>query len=99
MATYRELLDQIDELMKQAEDQRRKEIASVIAEIRQKMQEYELTMEDLGFTSSTRRTRRRNNPHKYRNPASGETWSGVGKQPKWFKEALAAGKTKEDLLS
>ncbi|KMK85845.1 MULTISPECIES: H-NS histone family protein [Pectobacterium] len=26
------------------------------------------------------------------------TWSGRGKQPNWFKEALAAGKTQEQLL-
>lgn len=26
------------------------------------------------------------------------TWSGVGKRPNWFKDALATGKTAEDLL-
>lgn len=29
---------------------------------------------------------------------AGRTWSGVGKRPNWFKDALAAGKTAEDLL-
>lgn len=29
---------------------------------------------------------------------AGRTWSGVGKRPNWFKEALAAGKQPEDLL-
>ena len=29
---------------------------------------------------------------------TGKTWSGVGKRPNWFKEALEAGKTAEDLL-
>ncbi|MDR7336270.1 MAG: H-NS histone family protein [Roseateles sp.] len=29
---------------------------------------------------------------------TGRTWSGVGKRPNWFKDALAAGKTAEDLL-
>lgn len=28
----------------------------------------------------------------------GRTWGGVGKRPDWFKAALAAGKTPEDLL-
>ena len=27
------------------------------------------------------------------------TWSGIGKRPNWFKDALAAGKTPEDLLA
>ena len=29
---------------------------------------------------------------------AGRTWSGVGKRPNWFKEALAAGKQAEELL-
>ena len=29
---------------------------------------------------------------------AGRTWSGVGKRPNWFKEAIAAGKQAEDLL-
>ncbi|MDT8998373.1 ParB/RepB/Spo0J family partition protein [Paucibacter sp. APW11] len=33
---------------------------------------------------------------KYRNPATGETWSGRGLQPRWLKAALAAGKTLAD---
>ena len=35
---------------------------------------------------------------KYRNPANPAlTWSGRGKRPAWVNEALAAGKTLEDL--
>ena len=30
-------------------------------------------------------------PYKYRNPATGDTWSGRGLQPKWLKVALAGG--------
>ena len=29
----------------------------------------------------------------------GHTWGGIGKRPDWFKAALAAGKTPEDLLA
>lgn len=29
----------------------------------------------------------------------GNTWGGIGKRPDWFKAALAAGKTPEDLLA
>jgi DNA-binding protein H-NS len=35
---------------------------------------------------------------KFHNPANpDQTWSGRGKRPNWFKEALASGKSKEDL--
>ncbi len=36
-------------------------------------------------------------PAKYQDEA-GHQWSGVGKRPNWFKDALAAGKTAEELL-
>ncbi|MCY4745676.1 H-NS histone family protein [Pelomonas sp. UHG3] len=36
-------------------------------------------------------------PAKFRDEA-GNTWSGIGKRPEWFKAALAAGKTADDLL-
>ena len=36
---------------------------------------------------------------KYRNPANPEqTWSGRGKRPHWFSDALKAGKKEKDLL-
>ncbi len=35
---------------------------------------------------------------KYANPANpADTWSGRGRKPRWYVEALAAGKTPEDL--
>lgn len=35
---------------------------------------------------------------KYRNPSTGETWTGRGKRPRWFATALAAGKKEKDFL-
>lgn len=37
-------------------------------------------------------------PPKYRNPANPtQTWSGRGKRPHWFNDALKAGKKEKDL--
>lgn len=37
-------------------------------------------------------------PPKYRNPVDSEqTWSGRGKRPRWFNDALKAGKKEKDL--
>lgn len=36
-------------------------------------------------------------PAKYQDDA-GHQWSGVGKRPNWFKDAIAAGKTADELL-
>lgn len=35
---------------------------------------------------------------KYADPTSGKTWSGQGRQPKWFADYLAQGGKEEDLL-
>ena len=44
-------------------------------------------------------TKGRSVPPKYRNPADpAQTWAGRGVQPRWFREALAAGKSADDLL-
>lgn len=37
-------------------------------------------------------------PPKYRNPADGSTWTGRGRQPVWFRDAIAAGKKADDFL-
>ena len=42
-------------------------------------------------------TKKPPSPPKYSNGA-GKTWSGHGKRPGWFVEAIAAGKKPEDLL-
>lgn len=35
---------------------------------------------------------------KYANPAdASQTWTGKGRQPEWFKAAMAAGKNRDDL--
>lgn len=35
---------------------------------------------------------------KYKNPFTGETWTGRGKTPKWMVELIEQGKSKEDFL-
>jgi hypothetical protein len=37
-------------------------------------------------------------PVKYRNPATGETWSGRGQQPKWVTAAIDGGQSLADFL-
>ncbi len=56
-----------------------------------------LTFEDV-FGGPSRKVRAKVKP-KYRNPADkNATWSGRGKRPRWFADALAAGKKEKDLL-
>ena len=99
MTTYKELQRQIEKLQKEAEQARKTELSNAIAEIHAKMKEYGISPEDLGFGGSAGLKRkaakgvRRPVAPKYRNNATGETWSGRGKPPKWM-----AGRDKAQFL-
>lgn len=55
--------------------------------------------EVLGRAATTRGKARGKVKPKYRDPADpGQTWTGRGKRPNWFRAALAAGKKEKDLL-
>lgn len=85
MASYKELLQQQQALAVQIEEARKHELADAIARVRAEVAEYGLTAEDI---FSTRRGGQRaagaKVAPKYRNPATGQTWTGRGKPPKWI---------------
>ncbi|WP_225721342.1 H-NS histone family protein [Candidatus Vallotiella sp. (ex Adelges kitamiensis)] len=89
MSSYQDLLVQREKLEKQIEEAKAKELVRIIEDIKQKMADYGLTLTDLGFgrgkPAKTNRPRLGVAP-KYRDPASGSTWSGRGKPPKWIAE-------------
>lgn len=106
MPTYIELMAQIEALQRQAEEVRQAEIAGVIAEIKQKIRDYDLTAADLGFSKAvtaknepvSRSDRRAAVRPKYQDPASGKTWTGRGVMPKWMKAAVDAGRNRDEFL-
>ncbi len=103
MATLQQLLDQKAELERQIEATRRNERADAIAKVKALMSEQGLTLADIsGKTSQPRgntgggRVSGSKVAAKYRNEATGESWSGRGLQPKWLKAALASGRKIEE---
>lgn len=94
-----QLLAQIAELQRQADELRRNERAEVVNNIRQAIAQYGLTAADLGLSGAGKRGRKSaaGAPVKYRD--GHHTWTGRGRRPQWFVEALAAGKTAQDLLA
>ena len=53
MATYSELMAQAQALMNQAEQARKNELATTIADIKAKMKQYGITVADLGGAASS----------------------------------------------
>lgn len=100
MSTYSELVSQAQALMAQAEQVRRQEFASVVTEIRAKMREFGITVEDLGSAATARKggTGKVKAPAKYKGP-NGELWSGgPGRKPEWVKAVLATGQSLDQFL-
>jgi DNA-binding protein H-NS len=94
MATYKQLTAQLEKLHKEVAAAREKEIAEAIIDIKNKIVEYNLTPEELGFSGKRGRPAKKTPlPAKYRNPKTGETWSGRGRAPAWL-----AGRNKERFL-
>lgn len=97
MSTLKELLSQIESLQSQVSQVRQHEVAEAIAKIRIIIDEYQLTANDIfpssrGSKSSGKKAGGKV-AAKYRDPLSGNTWSGRGLAPKWL-----AGKNKDDYL-
>lgn len=65
--------------------------------VQEAAEEYGFSLEDLFELKSNRKGKAKVAP-KYINPESpAETWTGRGRRPQWFQDALQAGKTPEDL--
>lgn len=85
MATYRQLTEQLAKVQAQMAAAREKEMAAVIAQIKEQIAEYGITAEELGFSSKrTLKSKPVGLPPKYRNPDTGQTWSGRGRTPSWL---------------
>lgn len=92
-ATLSDLLAQKAALERQIMEAQREERAAAIAQVRQLMSQYGLSLADLGARSTAPRTHGASKvPPKYRDPVTGSTWSGRGLQPKWLKAALTEGR-------
>lgn len=105
-STYAELQKHIAELQLKAEALKAQEVSDVIGRIREAIQVYGITAEDL-FGSPRRRAKqtlvgiapsaKASRAAKYKDPATGKTWNGVGKRPGWIVSATEAGADPQSL--
>jgi DNA-binding protein H-NS len=96
MPSLTDLLAQKAALEKQIAQTQRDEREKAIAQVKALMAEYGLTAADLAQRAGKKARTGAKVAAKYRNKASGETWSGRGLQPRWLKAALATGKKLSD---
>lgn len=90
MSNLKELLAQRAALDEQISQTKERERSEAVAKVKSLMSEYGLTVADLSMRTP-KPVKVSKVAAKYRNQATGETWSGRGLQPKWLKAAVAAG--------
>lgn len=105
MSNYVELKERIAQLErerqrleKEAEQLLKDEKLEVIAEIRNRMNAYGISIDELQnakVKTAPKRKVRGILPPKFED-GQGNTWSGKGPKPQWILNALACGKTVED---
>jgi DNA-binding protein H-NS len=111
VATYRELQEQAQKLLEQAEQQKQAEIKEALDSIAKAMKDFDISVDQLlghlksaGFEARRARTaagskgKTAKGTAKYRNPSTGETWSGRGRAPAWLRDAEESGKAREKFL-
>ena len=84
MASYQELLAQKEALEKQILEAKAREKAEGVAKAKAIIEQYNLTASDLFNRKGPTGSRGGKVAAKYRNPNTGETWTGRGKAPKWI---------------
>jgi DNA-binding protein H-NS len=102
MPSLQDLLDRKAALEKEIDATRKQERAEAINKVRALMSQYGLTVSDLSAKSAAKSGGTGKGGKvavKYRNAATGDTWSGRGLQPKWLKAALAAGRKIEEFAA
>lgn len=82
--SYKELLAQREALEAQIQAARKQEVSDVVAKIRSLVADYGLTAEDVFTTKRTYKVTA--GEPKFRDPATGKTWTGRGKPPDWIKD-------------
>jgi DNA-binding protein H-NS len=98
MPSIPELMARRAELDQEIIKAQREQRAGAIAQIKSLMAEHGLTATDLSPAKGKKpgAPRGAKVAAKYRNKATGDSWSGRGLQPRWLKAALAAGKKLSD---
>ncbi|MBC8752894.1 MULTISPECIES: H-NS histone family protein [Paraburkholderia] len=85
MARYKELLAEKEKLERLIAEARQQEAASALEKVRETVGEFGFTPEDV-FGKRRKNVQPRAVAAKFRNPETGETWSGRGRAPRWLKD-------------
>lgn len=84
IASYKELLQQREALEQQINAAREAELKEVKAKVKEMIEAYGLTQADIFPAAGASSRKGSVVAPKYRDPATGKTWTGRGKPPTWI---------------
>lgn len=85
MTSYAEYVEQIAKLQSLAEAARKDELSGAIKTIKDLMQLHGITVDDLAGGSRAKPAKAKSTvAAQFKNPESGETWTGRGRAPRWL---------------
>lgn len=91
MTSYAEYVEQISKLQSLAEAARKDELSGAMQKIKDLMQQYGITVDDLSSGTRAKPAKVKGTvAAQFKNPETGETWTGRGRAPRWL-----VGKDKE----
>lgn len=102
MSSLQQLLDQKAEIERRIAETRSTERTQALETIRKLMSDAGLTVQDLVATGEGKRKISAAGKSlgkvaaKYRNPSTGDAWSGRGLKPRWLRAELDAGRKLEE---
>ncbi len=97
MTNLQQLLEQKAALDKEIEATLKHERSGAISQVKTLMEQHGLTVADLGLKKAGAGAKKGGSvAAKYRNPSTGETWSGRGLKPRWLRSAVEGGRSLED---
>lgn len=85
MTSYAEYVEQIAKLQSLAEAARKDELSGAIKTIKDLMQLHGITVEDLSSGTRAKPAKVKGTvAPQFKNPETGETWTGRGRAPRWL---------------
>lgn len=85
MTSYAEYVEQIAKLQSLAEAARKDELSGAIQKIKDLMQQYGITVEDLSSGTRAKPAKVKSTvAPQFKNPETSETWTGRGRAPRWL---------------
>jgi hypothetical protein len=84
--------DDFEALINHVDKQKKRRARDILAEAQRQASRFITSIENKPTTQRTVM------PARYRNPANpAQTWSGMGRQPQWFKEYIDRGGSEQDM--